>query len=63
MSAPLSKVDEARAAALLGLSKEELRRLARESGVGHEADSNGERRLEFTYEELHRLCQLATHSA
>jgi len=61
MSAPLSKVDEARAAALLGLSKEELRRLARESGVGHEAD--GEKRLEFTYEELHRLCQLATHSA
>jgi hypothetical protein len=52
------KVNESRAAALLGLSAQKLRWLSEQSGLGHpDADSSGAG-LVFTYAELYRLCRL-----
>ena len=52
------KVNESRAAALLGLSAQKLRRLSEQSGLGHMDDQNGGAELVFTYAELYRLCRL-----
>jgi len=52
------KVNESRAAALLGLSTQKLRRLSEQSGLGHRDDENGGTELVFTYAELYRLCRL-----
>jgi hypothetical protein len=52
------KVNESRAAALLGLSAQKLRRLSEQSGLGHVDDQNGGAELVFTYAELYRLCRL-----
>jgi hypothetical protein len=56
-------VEEQRAAALLGLPMEDLRRYSRVAGLGHL--ENGERgeQMVFTYEELRRLCLLAAQSS
>jgi hypothetical protein len=52
------KVNESRAAALLGLSAQKLRWLSEQSGLGHpDADTSGAG-LVFTYAELYRLCRL-----
>ena len=51
------KVNESRAATLLGLSMQKLRRLSEQSGLGHLDDENGTE-LVFTYAELYRLCRL-----
>lgn len=57
------RVDEHRAAVLLGMPKAELRRYSRESGLGHmESDDQGQKMV-FTYEELRRLCILAAQSS
>lgn len=53
------KVNESRAAALLGLSTQKLRWLSEQSGIGHFEDENGGAELVFTYAELYRLCRLA----
>jgi hypothetical protein len=51
-------VDEGRAAYLLGLPQEQLREISEMSGLGHlEATANA-LRMVFTYEELHKLCQI-----
>lgn len=56
------KVNESRAALLLGLSTEDLRRLSAKTGLGHrDAESGG--RLIFSYAELYRLCRLAAEEA
>lgn len=55
------KVNESRAAALLGLSTQKLRRLSAESGLGHVDSENGAQ-LVFTYAELYRLCRLAAEA-
>jgi hypothetical protein len=52
------KVNESRAAVLLGLSTQKLRRLSEQSGLGHPDAENGGAGLVFTYAELHRLCRL-----
>jgi hypothetical protein len=52
------KVNETRAAALLGLSTQKLRRLSEQSGLGHPDIENGGAELVFTYGELYRLCRL-----
>jgi hypothetical protein len=52
------KVNETRAAALLGLSTQKLRRLSEQSGLGHPDIENGGAELVFTYAELYRLCRL-----
>jgi hypothetical protein len=53
-------VTQARAAYLLGLPVEEVGRISNESGIGHvERAGNQEERF-FTYEELQKICVLAT---
>ena len=56
------KVDETRAALLLGLSTENLRWLSAQTGLGHPDDENGRAHLVFTYAELYRLCRFAAES-
>jgi hypothetical protein len=56
------KVNESRAAALLGLSTQKLRRLSAESGLGQPDVESGGAQLVFTYAELYRLCRLATEA-
>jgi hypothetical protein len=57
------KVNESRAAVLLGLSTENLRRLSEQSGLGHPDVENGGAELVFTYAELYRLCRLAAQAS
>jgi hypothetical protein len=52
------KVNESRAAKLLGLSTQKLRWLSEQSGLGHRDAENGGAGLVFTYAELYRLCRL-----
>lgn len=57
------RVDEHRAAVLLGMPKADLRRYSQVSGLGQlETDAQGPKMV-FTYEELHRICLLATQSS
>lgn len=57
------RVDEHRAAVLLGLPESELRRYSKASGLGHmEIDDEGQK-VVFTYEELRRICLLAAQSS
>ena len=57
------RVDEHRAAVLLGLPESELRRYSQASGLGHmEVDDEGQK-VVFTYEELRRICLLAAQSS
>lgn len=53
------RVNESRAATLLGLSIQRLRRLSELSGLGHRDLEHGSAELIFTYAELYRLCRLA----
>jgi hypothetical protein len=53
------KVNESRAATLLGLSRQRVRRLSEISGLGHTDLEHGSAELVFTYAELYRLCRLA----
>ncbi len=55
-------IDERRAAVLLGLTKTELRRLSRLSGLGHTENIDRNEQMVFTYEELRRICLLAASS-
>ena len=55
----LRLVDEARAAALLGITAEELRRLSCETGLGHAEQAEGGDQFVFTYAEIYRLCKSA----
>jgi hypothetical protein len=59
MSSRQKKVDESRAATLLGLTGAELRRLSIETGTGETDYENGSAQLTFTYAELYRLCRMA----
>jgi hypothetical protein len=52
------KVNESRAAALIGLSPQKLRRLSEQSGLGRPDFENSGAQLVFTYAELYRLCRL-----
>lgn len=55
-------VDETRAAALLGVSAQKLRRLHSETGLGRAAQE-GRDAVVFTYAELYRLCRSAAMAA
>jgi len=57
-----TRIDERRAAILIGLSMGELRQLARQAALGHTVTSESCEQLFFTYEELCRLCLLAARS-
>jgi hypothetical protein len=52
-------VTQARASYLLGIPREDLRRLSEESGFGHVERAGDEEELYFTYEELRRICEIA----
>jgi hypothetical protein len=57
------RVEEHRAAILVGLPRSELRRYSQVAGLGHlEAGDRGEQMV-FTYEELRRICLLAAQSS
>lgn len=51
------KIDDGRVAVILGFSRETIRRMSQELGIGQKAgDASGDT-IEFTYEELYRLCR------
>jgi hypothetical protein len=52
-------VNEDRAAELLGVTTQELRRLSSETGLGHAEYEQGQEQVVFTYAELYRLCRSA----
>ncbi len=54
-------VTQERAAALLGMSQDELCRISRESGLGHQERAGSREETFFTYEELRQICQMTAH--
>ena len=57
------RVEEHKAAVLLGVPATELRRYSRLKGIGHVEESDHGQEMVFTYEELRRLCLLAAQSS
>jgi hypothetical protein len=57
------RIEEHRAAILLGLTLADLRRYSRDNGLGHLEPGRLGERVVFTYEELRRLCMLAAQSS
>ena len=57
------RVDEYRAAVLLGMPQSELRRYSSVSGLGHIEDDGQGQKVVFTYKELRRICLLAAQSS
>jgi hypothetical protein len=57
------RVDEHRAAVLLGLPESELRRYSRSSGLGHVENDDKGQKVVFTYEELRQICLLVAQSS
>ena len=60
---PPDRVEEHRAAVLLGLPTTEIRRFSRISGLGHLETREGGEQMVFTYDELQSLCLLAAQSS
>jgi hypothetical protein len=56
-------VDQKRAAVLLGVSENELRRISAESGVGRKEKRGRTEQVVFTYEDLRRICQISVARA
>jgi hypothetical protein len=54
-------VTQERAAALLGIPEQELRRISEESGLGHKERAGNQEEVFFTYEELRQICQMTAH--
>ncbi len=57
------RVDEHRAAVLLGLPESDLRRYSRASGLGHVENDDKGQKVVFTYEELRQICLLVAQSS
>jgi hypothetical protein len=57
------RVEEHRAAVLLGLSLAELRRYSRVCGLGHLENGDRGEEIVFTDEKLRRFCLLAAQSS
>ncbi len=57
---PDAAVDEQHAAVLTGLSLVRLRELAQQTRLGRRSNGRAGDRLQFTYQELHLLCRLAS---
>ncbi len=55
-------VTQARAAYLLGLPPAEISRISQETGIGHFERAGNEEERFFTYQELQKICVLATHA-
>jgi hypothetical protein len=56
-------VTRARASYLLGLPVDELSRISHETGIGHMERAGNQEECFFTYEELQKICVLATQVA
>ncbi len=56
-------VTQARASYLLGLPVDELSRISHETGIGHMERAGNKEEWFFTYEELQKICVLATQFA
>jgi hypothetical protein len=56
-------VTQARASYLLGVPVEELSRISHETGIGHMEQAGSKVEWFFTYEELQKICVLATQTA
>jgi len=54
-------VTQGRAALLLGIPENELRRISHESGLGHTEHVGEQHETFFTYEELRKICLLSVH--
>jgi hypothetical protein len=54
-------VTQERAALLLGIPEAELRRISRESELGHTERAEDQEETFFTYEELRQISLLSTH--
>jgi hypothetical protein len=54
-------VTQARASYLLGLPIDELSRISHEAGIGHMERAGNKEEWFFTYEELQKICMLATY--
>lgn len=52
----LKYVEQARAAALLGIPESDLCMISTEAGLGHKETERQGERMYFTYEELRRIC-------
>jgi hypothetical protein len=57
------RVEEHRAAVILGMPESDLRRYSRLSGMGHVENDEKGQKVVFTYEELRRICLLAAQSS
>ncbi len=57
------RVDQRRAAVLLGVSENELHRIAAESGVGRKGKRDRTEQVIFTYEDLRKICLLSVAGA
>lgn len=53
------QIQESRAAVLLGMSEEELRRLSQMAGLGQLEKTGQFERMVYSYEELRQICLLA----
>jgi hypothetical protein len=53
-------VTQARASFLLGIPEAEFRRISKQSGLGRVERAGNEEETYFTYEELKRICMLAS---
>jgi hypothetical protein len=53
-------VTRARASFLLGMPKAEFQRISNKLGLGHVERAGNEEETYFTYEELRRICAVAT---
>ncbi|HYL65239.1 MAG TPA: hypothetical protein VE077_21700 [Candidatus Methylomirabilis sp.] len=53
-------VTQARASFLLGIPVADLSRISKESGLGHVERAGNEEETYFTYEEMKRICMLAS---
>jgi hypothetical protein len=58
----LKFVTTRRAAVLLGISEDELRRISHESGFGRTETAGDEEDTYFTYEELRQICVLSVNT-
>ena len=58
----LRRYDEHSAAVLIGLSLQDIRRLAQEIGLGQKISSDGSELLIFSYPELLRLSLMAART-
>jgi hypothetical protein len=53
------EIKESRAAVLLGISEEELRRLSQVAGLGQLKKTGQFEQMVYSYEELRKICLLA----